>query len=87
MKFSAMPSKLTLSIDQEVIDQAKAYASTHHRSLSDLVSNYLKTLSREADSGALPPVVQSLKGSFSAPPEMDYKEILADALAEKFGKR
>ena len=39
-----MNTKLTLSIQEEVIKKAKDYARHNERSLSDLVENYLKAL-------------------------------------------
>jgi predicted HicB family RNase H-like nuclease len=41
-----MDAKLTLSIDKEVARKAKVYAKTKGRSLSDLVENYLKLLTK-----------------------------------------
>lgn len=40
-----MNTKFTLSIDKSVIAQAKEYAALQGRSLSDLVENYLKSVS------------------------------------------
>ena len=37
-----MTTKLTLTIDESIIDSAKAYARDQGRSLSDVVENYLK---------------------------------------------
>lgn len=37
-------SKLTLSMDPEVIKQAKSYAASQQQSLSKLIESYLKTL-------------------------------------------
>lgn len=39
-----MKKKLTLTIDESVIKQAKAYAKKQGRSLSAVVENYLKAL-------------------------------------------
>ncbi len=39
-----MTTKLTLTIEQDVIKTAKIYAQKKGRSLSDLIENYLKTL-------------------------------------------
>ncbi|MEM6806223.1 MAG: DUF6364 family protein [Bacteroidota bacterium] len=36
-----MNTKLTLSLNKEVIEQAKKYAKTHNVSLSSLIENYL----------------------------------------------
>jgi predicted HicB family RNase H-like nuclease len=37
-----MKSKLTLTLDKDVIKKAKEYAATQERSLSNLVESYLK---------------------------------------------
>lgn len=81
-----MHTKLTLTIEQAVIDKAKKYAKERERSLSDIIENYLKVLTQERDpvEDELTPVVKSLKGSFKAPKDMDYKKELADALAKKY---
>ena len=39
-----MDTKLTLTIEKDVIDRAKDYAKKKGRSLSDLIENYLKLL-------------------------------------------
>jgi hypothetical protein len=39
--------KLTLSIDQELIEAAKAYAKTHHTSLSQLVTRCFRELASQ----------------------------------------
>ncbi|GGE07692.1 hypothetical protein GCM10010831_06570 [Psychroflexus salis] len=39
-----MNIKLTLTIEQEIIQKAKEYAKDKNRSLSDIIENYLKIL-------------------------------------------
>ena len=81
-----MNTKLTLTIDQSVIERAKKYARQKERSLSDLIENYLKALTTEEISkqGELSPKVKSLKGSFKIPEDFDYKKELSDRLTEKY---
>ncbi len=82
-----MNTKLTLTIEQEVIERAKDYAKEKDRSLSDIIENYLKTLTKEEQkqkSNHLSPVVKSLKGSFKMPKNMDYKKELGNRLEEKY---
>ena len=81
-----MTTKLTLTIDHSVIESAKAYARETNRSLSDIVENYLKAVSLEHRETEIEitPLVKSLKGSFSAPADYDYKKELAKALSEKY---
>jgi predicted HicB family RNase H-like nuclease len=43
-----MDAKLTLNIDRDVARKAKVYAKKEGRSLSDLVENYLKLLTKNS---------------------------------------
>lgn len=82
-----MNTKLTLTIEQEVIQRAKEYAKNKNRSLSDIIENYLKILTKEEkakESKKLNPIVKSLKGSFKMPKNMDYKKELRDRLEGKY---
>ncbi len=81
-----MNAKLTLTIEQSVIDKAKKYAKEKERSLSDLIESYLKTLPDDShnDTIELTPKVKSLKGSFSSPKKLDYKDELSKSLSEKY---
>lgn len=82
-----MNTKLTLTIEQEIIKRAKEYARSKNRSLSDIIENYLKMLTKEekaTDSRKLNPIVKSLKGSFKIPKNMDYKKELRDRLDQKY---
>ena len=83
-----MNTKLTLTIEQEVIKRAKEYAKEKNRSLSDIIENYLKILTKEEqkeNSKKLNPIVNSLKGSFKMPKaDMDYKKELRNRLEKKY---
>jgi hypothetical protein len=81
-----MNTKLTLTIEQTVIEKAKNYARKKERSLSDLVENYLKALISDAANKdvELSPTVQFLKGSFKLPENFDYKKELTERLSEKY---
>ena len=81
-----MNTKLTLTIEQTVIEKAKKYAKDKERSLSNLIENYLKALTNESDSNEieLTPIVKTLKGSFTAPKNFDYKKELTNRLSEKY---
>jgi len=61
-----MNTKLTLTIEQTIIEKAKKYAHIKGRSLSDIVENYLKAITKEdnIESIDLTPIVKSLKGTF-----------------------
>lgn len=81
-----MNTKLTLTIEQALIEKAKKYAKGKGRSLSDIVENYFKAIVKEegtvnTDST---PIADSLRGSFKAPQGFDYKQELTKALTEKY---
>ncbi len=81
-----MNKKLTLTIEHTVIEKAKKYASSKGRSLSDIIENYLKVITKEesVEKIELTPIVKSLKGSFKAPKNFDYKNELTKRLSEKY---
>lgn len=80
-----MNTKLTLSIEQDLIGRAKKYAKDRGRSLSDLVENYFKMLthSEESETIEISPRVKSLMGSFTLPDDMNYKEVIEDEIIKK----
>lgn len=64
-----MPTKLTLRLEQQLIEQAKAYADAEGRSVSQLVGAYFATLagatvrSDSARPRRSAPITQKLRGS------------------------
>ena len=81
-----MNTKLTLTIDQSVIERAKKYARQKERSLSDLIENYLKSLtnSEEKTVENISPPLKSMKGAFKIPKDFDYKKEITERLTEKY---
>ncbi len=87
IKTRAMTTKLTLTIEQDVIKVAKTYAHKKGRSLSDLIESYLKTLTaKTSNEEDLSPRVKKLKGTIKLPKDFDYKKTLADELIKKYSK-
>ena len=84
-----MITKLTLTIEKSIIQKAKKYAKSKERSLSDIIENYLKAITDDETNEEIEitPLVKSLKGSFKAPEDFDYKEELTKALSEKYQKK
>lgn len=59
----AMPrKKLTLSVDEQVIERARRYSRRHNTSISQLVSNYLSQLDAREGEQAYSPTVRRLMG-------------------------
>lgn len=83
-----MNTKLTLTIEQSVIEKAKLYAKKKGQSLSDIIENYLKVVAKdeEIENTQITPTVKSLKGSFKAPENFDYKKELTERLTDKYLK-
>lgn len=82
-----MNTKLTLTIEKEIIERAKRYAKAKDRSLSDIIENYLKVLTARENKESnkqLHQVVASLKGSFKMPKDMDYEKALKNRLEKKY---
>ncbi len=85
-----MSTKLTLTVDKTIIEAAKKYAKSNGRSLSNIIEEYLKSLTQDKldeSEFEISPLVESLWGSVKPlPNSIDYKEILADELAKKYLK-
>lgn len=70
-----MDSKLTLKLNENVIERAKRYASNKKMSLSKLIENYLDSLTREQnDEFEISPFVKSISSGKSIPVDMDDKK-------------
>lgn len=81
-----MNTKLTLTIEQSLIDKAKRYAKGKGRSLSDIVENYLKVMINEETPKVIDstPITSSLRGAFEVPEDFDYKKELSKGLSKKY---
>lgn len=86
IKLTAMNTKLTLTIEQSVIEKAKKYANNKGRSLSSIIENYLKMITKEevVSDIKLTPIVKSMKGSFKEPKNLNYKKEISKRLSEKY---
>jgi len=85
-----MNAKLTLSIEEQVIESAKEYAKKQGRSLSSIVEEYLKSVSKQKRikrKSELHPLVEELCGSVKISKSKSYDEIIGEALIEKYSKR
>jgi len=76
-----MDTKLTLKLNNEVIERAKQYASNKKMSLSRLVENYLDSVTRDqADDFEISPFVKSISNGKHIPIDIDeraeYRHIL-----------
>jgi len=82
-----MTTKLTLTIEDQVIDSAKEYAREKGESLSHIVENYLKSITAQNDTAVnISPRVSKLMGVIKLPDDYDYKKELGNAIAKAAGK-
>ncbi|MBL0293619.1 MAG: hypothetical protein IPQ04_04935 [Saprospiraceae bacterium] len=83
-----MNTKLTLTIEKEVIDVAKVYAKEKGQSLSEMVENYFKILTSERgefQERQLSSKVRKLRGIIKVDKNLNYQEILTEELSKKYG--
>ncbi len=89
-----MKTKLTLTIDDSIIEAAKKYANDEKKSISALVESYLEYVTRnyrkssinnvaaepEADyeNSPIPKDFLELAGSVNLPEDFDYKEFIRE---------
>jgi len=80
-----MQAKLTLSLDKEVIEQAKDFSRRQHKSLSKMVENYLRLVTgKERQEEELTPIVARLSGIIPPGAADNFKEDYAEYLEKKY---
>lgn len=81
-----MDTKLTLKLNQHIIEKAKEYASNKKMSLSRIVEAYLQSLTSESDTSEfeISPFVKSISTGNEIPIDLDYKKEYSDFLIEKY---
>ena len=80
-----MDSKLTLKLNQEIIEKAKSFAQSQGTSLSRLIENYLQQITGSKDQEhTITPLVKSLSGILDLTDGSDGKEGYTDYLSKKY---
>lgn len=81
-----MDTKLTLKLNQQVIEKAKLYASEQKISLSRIIENYLNSLTsgKSDDDIQISPFVKSLSSGIQIPEDYDYKNERSEFLEQKY---
>lgn len=69
-----MTTKLTLTVEKDVIERAKSYAKNSGRSLSELIEQYLDTLTQENSTQKISPKLKKLVGVVTLPKDFDEKK-------------
>lgn len=82
-----METKLTLRLNDNVIERAKNYARRHKISLSKMIESYLDSTTKQNEEGnkiPITPLVDSLSGVIDLPADSDYKRDYRDYLENKY---
>jgi len=81
-----MNTKLTLKLDQHIIEKAKIYASKNKTSISSIVEAYLQYLTSEnkREDLEISPFVRSLSSGVKIPVDYDHRKDYTDHLIERY---
>lgn len=79
-----MTTKLTLSINSDILEKAKKFLRSENQSLSSLVEDYFRVLiNTKQTRGEETPIVSQLTG-IAKTPYRDAKKTIVDYLQEKY---
>ena len=79
-----MDSKLTLKLNERVIEQAKQYAKENNISLSRMIESYLQAVTLKKNNKVkISPLVESLTGVIELE-NYDYRKDYTDFLSKKY---
>jgi hypothetical protein len=82
-----MDTKLTLKLEDTIIEKAKEYAKNNKTSLSKLIENYLHNITGDkGNDEKITPLVKSLSGVINLPEGFDHKKGYAEFLTGKYSK-
>ena len=80
-----MDKKLTLSLNESVIENAKLYAKKNKISLSKLIENYLQLIAdNKTKEVEITPLVRSLSGVIELPVDFEVRDEYTNYLIEKY---
>jgi hypothetical protein len=78
-----MTTKLTLTVEKDVIERAKCFAKSSGRSLSELIEQYLDTITQENNHQQVSPKLKKLIGVVKLPKDFNEKKELQSYLEKK----
>jgi hypothetical protein len=81
-----MTTKLTLTVEKEIIEKAKKYSAQTGRSLSKMIESYLESVVNNSSNKetTLSPKIKKLKGVVKLPADFDYKKETEKSVKQKF---
>jgi formiminotetrahydrofolate cyclodeaminase len=78
-----MKTKLTLTIEESIIERVKSYAKSSGKSLSELIENYLTTILDEKNEEKISPKLKKIIGSVKLPKLFDEEKELRNYYESK----
>jgi len=78
-----MTTKLTLTVEKTIIERAKSYAKSTGRSLSELIENYLETITQDNNTEKISPKLNKIVGAVKLPKNFDEQKELRSYLENK----
>ena len=78
-----MTTKLTLTVEKSIIERAKSYAKNTGRSLSELIENYLDTITQDTGNEKISPKLRKIVGAVKLPKDFDEDKELRAYLEKK----
>jgi hypothetical protein len=80
-----MTTKLTLTIEKDIIEKAKIYAKGTQRSLSEMVQKYLESLvDSKGTNKSSTPIVEKIAGSLPLPSDFDGDAAIDEYFSKKY---
>jgi hypothetical protein len=78
-------NKLTLSIEEPVVEKAKKFAEANKTSVSAMFSQFVESMAtKDVRPVKIGPLTRKLSGLIKLPPRKRYKDLVADALMDKY---
>ncbi len=78
-----MTSKLTLTVEKSIIERAKVYAKNTGRSLSEIIENYLETITQDNGTDKISPKLKKIVGAVKLPKNFDEEKDLRSYFENK----
>jgi hypothetical protein len=79
-------AQITLSADEEAVKRAERAAAARNTTVTSMLTTALEAIGElDFDTSDLPPVTRAALGMASNIPNRPYKELLVEALSDKYG--
>lgn len=81
-----MKTRLNITIEETLLDKVKVYAAKHESSVSQLVEDYFKQLTKKPKKKSLLDIIDDLpKSKLNLPEDFDFKKGYHEERAKKYG--